>query len=181
MKEFEYKAFVESSYQGRVVVGVDRVFARKLYTDVPIFAIEEATGEAPYFEKLVVWFALLVSPLAILGSASLAVVAFRWWAILIIPAAFFLWMSNKSMSVRGDSAMWLLTLILIVAGVIHFTNIFAASWISGFVTAFAFALWCDRLLYCASTAFLRAFVLRNQRAFEAFQEGLVIREAGADG
>jgi hypothetical protein len=70
------------------------------------------------------------------------------------------------------------TLVLIVAVSAHFMNLFANPWMSGFVTAFLFALWCDRLLYCASTFFLRAFVLRNQRALEAFREGITIQEAG---
>ena len=39
----------------------------------------------------------------------------------------------------------------------------------------ALALWCDRLIYVASTRFLRTQVLRNQRALEVYAEGIVIR------
>jgi hypothetical protein len=177
MNDTEYKAFVESAYHGRLLVGVDRVFARKLYTDVPTSAIEEATGEAPYFEKLVVWFAFVASPSALLGSAVLAAFAFRWWALLIIPVACLCWMFNRSMSVRGGSSMWFLTLAVIAAMSVHIMNLVPSSWMSGFVAAFAFAMWCDRLLYCASTFFLRSFVLRNKRALQAFRDGLTIQGA----
>jgi len=176
MNDAEYKAFVESACHGRVLVGVDRVFARKLYTDVPLSAIEEATGEAPYLEKLVVWFAFLASPLALLGSAVLAAFAFRWWALLIVPVACIWWILNRSMSVRGGSSIWFLTIAVIVAMSVQVMNLLPSSWMSGFMAAFAFAMWCDRLLYCASTFFLRSFVLRNPQALRAFGEGLTIRD-----
>lgn len=168
---------MQSAYDGRILVGVDRVFARKLYTDMATSAIEEVTGEAPYLEKLVVWFAFLASPLAIVGSAVMAAFAFRWWALLIVPVAFLCWMFNRSMSVRGGSSIWFLSLAVIAAVSAHFMNLLPTV-ISGFVVAFVFAMWCDRLLYWASTVFLRAFVLRNQQALEAFGEGITIREAG---
>ena len=176
MNDTEYKAFVQSAYQGRLLVGVDRVFARKLYTDVATAAIEKATGEAPYLEKLVVWFAFLASPFAILSSAVLGVVGFRWWAFLVLPVAFLWWMGNRGDSVRRDSSMWLLTLAVIASVVVHFTGLLPNQWMSGFVAVFAFAMWCDRLLYCSSTVFLRCFVLRNPRALEAFGEGITVRD-----
>ncbi|MFQ5492071.1 MAG: hypothetical protein ACE5GE_15245 [Phycisphaerae bacterium] len=178
MNDTEYKAFVQSAYDGQILVGVDRVFARKLYTDVATSAIEEATGEAPIVAKLVVWFALLASPLAIVSSAVLAAVAFHWWALLIVPVAFFWWILNRGMSARGDSSIWFLTLTVTAAVCVHFMNLLPTLWISGFVAVFAFALWCDRGLYCASTFFLRLFVLRSRRALEAFSEGITIREEG---
>lgn len=73
--------------------------------------------------------------------------------------------------------MWPYTFFMVVAVSAHFMDLFPSALISGFVTAFVFALWCDRLLYWASTFFLRAFVLRNQRAFEAFRDSITIRAA----
>ncbi len=46
VSDAEYKALVQSAYEGRVLIGVDRIFARRLYTDVATSAIETATGEA---------------------------------------------------------------------------------------------------------------------------------------
>lgn len=177
MNEAEYERLVQSAYDDRVLVGIDRAFARRLYTDVATSKIEEATGEAPYLGKLVVWFAFLSSPIAILGSVVLAAYAFHWWALLIIPVTLLWWMFNRSRSVRGDAAMWPYTFFMVVAVSAHFMDLFPSALISGFVTAFVFALWCDRLLYWASTFFLRAFVLRNQRAFEAFRDSITIRAA----
>jgi len=174
----DYETLVRAAYDGRILIGVDRAFARRLYTDVATSAIKEATGEAPYLEKLVVWFAFVTSPLAIFGSAVSAVFAFRWWAILVVPIAFLWWMVNRSMSSRGGASLWFLTLAVIVAVSVHFMKLLSIPWMSGFVAVFTFAMWCDRLLYCAATVFLRAFVLRNQQALEAFGEGIEIREVG---
>ena len=46
MDEAEYKELVESAYHGRVLIGVDRVFARKVYTDLPPSTIQEANLHA---------------------------------------------------------------------------------------------------------------------------------------
>jgi len=175
MNEAEYEQLVQAAYDDRILVGIDRAFARRLYTNVATSEIEEATGEAPYLGKLVVWFAFLSSPIAMLGSSVLAAYAFRWWSLLIIPVTLLWWVFNRSRSVRGGASIWLHTLLVIVAVSAHFMDLFSNVSISGFVTAFVFALWCDRFLYWSSTFFLRAFVLRNQRAFEEFRDDIIIR------
>lgn len=177
MNDAEYKAFVESAYDGRVLIGVDRVFARRLYTDLATSRIQEATGEGPYLEKFVVWAAFLAAPISMAGTAVVAAFAFGWWTIVVIPASFVCWLLNKSMSVRAGSTMWFLTLLVVAATGAHFLKVLPSAWVSGFFIFFAMAMWCDRLLYWASTLFLRAFVLRNPRALSAFADGITIREA----
>jgi len=178
MNDVDYKAFVQDANDGRVLIGVDRPFARSVYTNMASIAIQQATGETPYIEKAIVLFAFIASPLAILGSAVLAGFAFRWWAALIVPAALLLWIHNRSRSMLSGSSLWFLTIVVIAAVIVHSMNLLPTPWMSGFLTAFIFAMWCDRLLYCTSAFFLRAFVLRNQRALEAFAEGITIRGTG---
>ncbi len=180
MNEAEYEEFVQAAYDGHVVVGVDRVDAKKLYTEVSLADIEKATGETVYLEKLVVRSAELVSFVAAIGSVGLAALAFGWWAVLITPVALFLWFFNISLSVVGGSRIWVLTLLLIAAVVVHLMKLLPSPWMSGFFAVYFLALWCSRLLYSASTVFLRAFVLRNQRALDAFADGITIR-TGPDG
>ena len=122
------------------------------------------------------WFAFLMAPVAMLSSAAAAAFAFGWWAIVVIPGLLFWWFFNKSMSVRGGSSIWFLTLLMIATAGVNFLDVFPNPWVSGVLVFFAVALWCDRLLYWGSTFFLRAFVLRNRRALEAFGEGITIRE-----
>ena len=173
----EYRRLVESAYAGQTLVGVDREYARKLYMNIATSAIEQATGEAPYLEKLVVWFASLAGPVAFLSSAILAVFAFHGWALIIIPAALLWWLFNYVLSARGGAKIWFLTLLLIATTGVYLAHFLPTPWVSEFVAAFVFAMWCSRLIYCASTAFLRAFVLRNQRALNAFHDGITLQEA----
>jgi hypothetical protein len=139
--------------------------------------IEKATGEAPHLEKLVVWFAVFGSPIALVGSVALAAVGFRWWAFITVPVMLLWWFINRGISVIGTSRLWPLSVLLIVAASVHFMRVMPNPWMSASVGAFVFAIWCDRLVYCGSTFFLRAFVLRNQRALEAYGEAIDIREA----
>ena len=100
----EYKEFVAQVNSGALLIGVDRAIARKFYTDIPLSKIEEETGEAPYFEKMVVWFAFLSAPIAFLASLVLSVLALRWWAAVAIPffiLAYFVFSGQSSMARRG--------------------------------------------------------------------------------
>ena len=179
MTEAEYTTFVKSARDGNIVIGVDRPYARRLYTDVSISLIAGATGEAPYLEKLVVWFAFLCCPISAIAAFILAGFAFHSWAILIIPAAFLWLLYSVSLSPRGNSRMLFVTCLLAAAIVVHFLMWLPSIWVSSFFVVFALSLWCNRLLYCAATVFLRNFVLRNARALEAFGKGLTIRDACA--
>ena len=176
MTESEYKAFVEQACSGGLMIGIDRAVARKFYTDIPLSKIEEETGEAPYFEKIVVWFAFLSAPVILLASFVLSVFAFRWWAALAIPVSiviYFIFSGQSSMPRGGMLGISVLLAIAIGSLFIDFITSSVAPWY--FIT-FVFSLWASRLVYFAATAFLRAFVLRNQRAFEFMGENIHIRE-----
>jgi hypothetical protein len=49
----KHREIVQLEEQGRLIIGVDRVMARKFYIDIPISRIEKETGEAPYLEKTI--------------------------------------------------------------------------------------------------------------------------------
>jgi hypothetical protein len=66
-----HKNLVELEEQGKILIGIDRSMARKFYTDIPLKKIEEETGEAPYFEKIIVWIAFLFGPISLLASIIL--------------------------------------------------------------------------------------------------------------
>jgi len=51
MTEQEHKEIVKLEGQGRLALGIDRAFARKFYTDVPLATIAEKTGGTVYLEK----------------------------------------------------------------------------------------------------------------------------------
>jgi hypothetical protein len=87
----DHDQVVEQERAGKLLIGVDRAFARRFYTDVALKTIEERTGEAPYFEKLVVMGAFIGEHLALLGAAVLAVLVTGWWSILLIPAGLIGW------------------------------------------------------------------------------------------
>jgi hypothetical protein len=140
MNDAEYTALVQSAHEGRVLIGVDRIFARRLYTDIATSAIDTATGETPYSEKFVIWFAFVASPIAMCVGVVAAVFGFRWWALLVVPAALLWWMLNRSMSVRAGSSMWFPSLILIAAVSLHVMKFLSNPWMSGFIVIFAFAL-----------------------------------------
>jgi hypothetical protein len=141
MTESEYKTFVEQAYSGALLIGIDRSVARKFYTDIPLSKIQEETGETPYIEKMVVWFAFLTAPIALLASFVLSVFAFHWWAALAIPLSILIYFifSSKSSMPRGGMLGISVLLALTIGSL--FTDFFAspfAPWY--FVAAFLLAV-----------------------------------------
>ena len=181
MTEDEYKAFVAHAKSGTLLIGIDRAFARRFYTDVPLTRIKEETGEAPYFEKIVVWFAFISAPIALLASFILSVLAFRWWAVLAIPLSAIVYFGFAGDSSRGQTRMLGVSIVLALAIASLFTNFFSSQSVPWYATAVAFAFWAQRLVYCGATTLLRAFILRNQRALEFTREHIAVKETtGAD-
>lgn len=128
-----------------------------------------------YIEKAVVWITFLGTPLVLVASCLFAVLAFHWWAFLAVPGVVIAWFVYSSMSARGSAKIGLITLLLVGAIAVAVSRVIDELWVNLFLIAFLLSLWLNRLLYEAATLFLRAFVLRNFRAWNAFEDGLVVR------
>jgi len=178
MNEDEYRNFVARASSGELLIGVDRTVARRFYTDIPVSRIEEETGEARYLEKMVVWFAFLGAPIALLASFVLSVLAFRWWAVLAIPLSvlvYFVYSGESSMPRRG---MLGISILLALAIGSLFTGFFTSLFVPWYLIAVVFALWALRLVYCAATAFLLAFCLGNHQALEFMRQHIQVKDIG---
>lgn len=174
MNETEYRAFVHDLYAGRILIGFDRGFARMVYTNMSISEIQRKTGEPAYLDKAVVLSVYIAQFFALLGASVLIGIALRWWAALIIPVSILIWGYNMSKSSMPGGSIWVHTFILIGAIIFHFANVISDPFISWAIVIFVFALWCGRFVYIASSFFLRAFILRNPRAFEAFSGAITM-------
>jgi len=172
----EFDEVVRREAAGQVLVGVDRTFARRFYTGVPLRQIEERTGEGPYFEKMVIYLAFFGGPLALLASLFLSIWILGWWSALLIPVAVVVWIGFHANSARGAARIHFTSLILIscVLALVFSGGPNRERW--GLALTYTTALWLSRLLYASATSFLRAFALRNRLAWEWIQEHLIVRE-----
>jgi len=178
MTEDEYRDIVARATSGELLIGVDRAVARKFYTDIPLSKIKEETGEAPYFEKMVTWFAFFSAPLALLASFVLSVFVFRWWSAFVIPLSVIVcWIFYGLSSLPHRGMFGISTLLALSIGNLFVTPFMPplAPW---HLIAVVYSLWASRLVYCATTALFLALVLRNQRAFEYMREHLHMKEDG---
>lgn len=164
----EYAAVVADVGAGRLLVGIDAAVARKLFTQKDMESIRELTGEAPRFESAVVSAALGASWLALFASFALALTAFGSWAWVVIPVTgmiFFIYMGHASI---GHQRFFFLSL-LILAGIAAVVFAYPSRPVSLYALAVIAAFWFARLTYVTATMMLRAFVLRNKRAFELLE------------
>lgn len=179
MTDEEYQALVARIQSGSLLIGVDRSMARKLYTDVSLSRIEAETGEAPYFEKTVVLGAFVGGPVSLLASFIMAVFAFGWWAALAIPVSivvYFVFAGASSMPKQGMAGV---SMLLVLALLSVYLSWLPSDYIAWYVALILFALWNARLVYAAATHFIRAFVIRNRRAYEFLAPHIHLREASS--
>ena len=108
----DYDTIVEQEEAGTILVGIDRAFARRFYTDVSLATIGEKTGETPYLEKLVVFGAFIGKHITLLGAVVLAVLVLGWWSAVVIPIGILIWVLFSSTSSLGGSRMLGITFIL---------------------------------------------------------------------
>jgi hypothetical protein len=178
MHASEHHKFVEDVHARRVSLAVDRAFAKKLYTSVPMDTMERTIGEVPYFEKGLVCSALFASPVALVAAIALFALGLHAWALLVAPAAILLWFVNRSRSAVDSAGISIPSILLLAAVADCFVGFVHNAWVSAGLVSFVLAVWSDRLIYVASAHFLRAQVLRNPRAMVAYSDGLVIRRVG---
>ena len=174
MTDTEHNELVKLAESGKIIIGVDRTAARKLFTDVPLSTIQEKTGEIPYFEKSLLMSVFICGPVALITSVVLAFIAFGWWGLiplLLCPIVYFLYQSSSSI---GETGLSLITAFAVATSLVHFAGNFNAPWFTGFVAIFLFSLWCVRLVYVGAAFLYRAFAIRNRKAFEFLSPGLSI-------
>jgi len=166
MTEEEFKNLVIRADEGTALIGIDRALARKFYTIFPLSQIKRDMGEAPYMEKAIIIALYFLGWGSLIMNSILAPIVFKWWSVAIVPSTvivYVIFIGDSSLPNRG----WLiLTLIMMFTIVLLIFNVFTTIYHGLFVVSLVLAFWAGRLVYVAATYFLRAFVLRNRKAFE---------------
>jgi hypothetical protein len=175
-----FEEVVSRARTGELLIGVDRGFARRFYTGVSVGVVEEHTGEAPYTEKGLVLAAWVGGPVALLVSAALTPFVIGWWSALAIPVAGLVWIAYFTSSSLGGARLTVVSILLVAAAALCAMSLWPGRGIWALVFLYVAALWLVRFVYIGSTLFLRAFVLRNRKAFEWLEEFLMLREVETD-
>ncbi|MGB3979417.1 MAG: hypothetical protein WBK73_10520 [Tepidanaerobacteraceae bacterium] len=177
LSNLEYKSMVEAAEKGEILVGVDRALARKLFTETKnrFREFESIINESLRLQRAISLIAFVSSPILVLLTSILAIIALGWWALLGVPIIFFIWLYYKSLSVRGGAGLKAISFFVIFAILIFVANPFLWNIQYLFLLPFIISLWLERFLYCYTTHQLRTLVLRNKKAYELFKNGIIIR------
>jgi hypothetical protein len=157
----DFDELVRRERAGELVVGIDRDFARKFFTDLKLAQVEASIGERPYIQKAIVMAAFVGGPLTFLVASVLAARATGWWAVLTIAAALMMWLSSYAAALRGAGLQ--LTTTVLVAGVVAYAVVGGNAsryWAIGVM--YASSLWCPHIMFRVATFFVRGLVLGNQ-------------------
>jgi hypothetical protein len=172
----EHAQLIREQADGRLLFGIDRAFARRFFTDVPLRTIERATGEATYLEKLVVFGAFIAAPICLLIAGVFGVLYFRWWSILIVPVTIAVWLLFSGTSSMGGSRLFGISLVTLAGVALHVFGSFDSRF-TLFLLFVAAAFWLNRFMYLAATMFLRALIIRSHQAFSFLHDHITIKRA----
>ncbi|MBN2104243.1 hypothetical protein JW835_09415 [bacterium] len=176
----KYQQFTELYQKGRLSMIVNRSMARKFYTHIPAPLIKKETGESPYFEKLTIWLSYLLSPVTLLASIALGFMTFGCWGFLSLFGSLSIYGLFASASLKSRSRLLDISLLFIVTVMIHIYSDPDHFEMTRFACLFLLSLWCIRFAYWASGYFLKAFVLRNEKAYSYLSKYLVINRLDAE-
>ena len=171
----EHGELLKQAEAGNILIGIDRTFARSFYMNISLDEIKAITGESPYFEKMVIWFFMLVSIIFLLASvvkAFLMSTLFGVLSLIIFPLIYFGYFLD---SIRGNARVIGIIIALITAITLYMVGLFKES--LGYIPILLIiSLLCGRLVYWSSAKLLRLFILRNEIAFEWLREYIVIKD-----
>jgi hypothetical protein len=125
MNQAEHTKLVESEKRRGVIVGVDRIAARRFFTEASISDVAAKTGYAPYFEKSVVYMFILLGPLALLGAVAGSFWHFGWWEIIAAIVFPILYLYYSRLSRLGGARAYMVSLALASVLAFHFANLLA--------------------------------------------------------
>jgi len=177
----EHDEMVRLHHAGDLLIGIDRPAARRFFTRLSLEGIAGLIGERPFIEWFTVRSSFALFHLATAASLVLAVLAFRWFALIVVPvtiAFMALWWAASSTGFRR--LRW--PLLLLIAAVINLSffasvgKLYVGLWFL-VLTAGIFLI---TFTYNSAGFFLRLLVLRNERAYRLCTERgiLLLRRAG---
>ncbi len=173
MNQEEHKKIAQLYYEDKLFVGVDRVDARKFFTDIPFSKLAEFTNEKIYFQKLIVLFAFVLAPISLLLSIVMGFLAFKWLGILTLLICTIVYFLNQANSAKGGANLMitniLLGLIIISKSIYHYPN---SDMDFGFLIFFILSLWLARFVYVASTRMFRKLVLKDYKMWNFFSSNI---------
>jgi hypothetical protein len=179
MTQLEHTEFARRAYADEIIIGVEPALARRFFMDHTGDALERDIGERALVERAIVGAAFWLNGLAILASVPAAVFAFSWWSIAAVPVTVIaLWGYHGSASV-GRQKLCRVTLALIGAVgmcLMYPTYLRQCVFLVSLTAAFFFA----RLTFASASLFVRALVVRNERAFNLLNETVVFVRSGTD-
>ncbi|HVZ00962.1 MAG TPA: hypothetical protein VHA35_15755 [Dongiaceae bacterium] len=175
MTVWEHQEFQKKAYADKLVVGVDRIFARRFYTNTSVQKMRSLTGEPVPIAKAAVMLAFIIGPLLVVAASVLTFMGLEWWGLLAVPAGIVVYIYYQGLSVLGRSRLTPISIITMAAIAVSPFGILPVR-IAESLCCFSAALWCGRFQYVGSTFFVRALIIRNVKAFNALEGELVIRE-----
>jgi hypothetical protein len=160
-----YDEMLSQVEDGRLLMGVDSVFARRFYTDLTNSQREQEVGNAQANQSNTIRLFLGLESLAFLTAAVASCFAFHWWSALIIPGLvvlLFFWKSTAS--VGRPSFVPSLCLIALSWGIAFYFHEHGTAFVVVLVAAPLPHLF-SRLVYRTAADFLRQLAKGSSRAY----------------
>jgi len=167
-EELTYQEFSELARSGRILVGIDPAVARKFYTNSDPRWLEEQLGESMWLERLTVKSFWLLDFGTLIAGIVITVLVLKWFSVIAVPLMVVAWFFLGGLASVGRQRLtgaFAAVAVCLLLGYLQRQSA-VGIWFSVLPWPYFFA----RLTYWTETRYLRALVVRNERAFRLLRE-----------
>jgi hypothetical protein len=168
ISEEEYRSLLEHQRMGRLQIFISTADFRQLFLKIDGAKLSQELGEPIHARITFINILSYTDFLALVVSIALAVPAFGWWSLLVIPSLIIAWMFYKAHASRGKQRLLGVSVLLaVVIGSALFWDSLAI-WTRLFIVAVAVTIFLIRLLYYAVARTAFGLVHSSYKFFDMF-------------
>lgn len=146
-----------------------REVARQFFLRIRNAEVKQTTGKSIVFQKLLIWFTSVASPIVFVASLVFFWLGHSAWeAALILPIAGICW--TVIYGLASTQGGWLIGTIPLIIAASPLVN--SSGTATDPVTLFVLALWLQRTSYLLAHQWLMSIVMDHYDAFEMMEQHL---------
>jgi TPR repeat protein len=167
LQGLDHGTFKIRAEAGYLRIGIQPSAAREFYTSHRLAGVRKNAGNFIILDQIIVWMLLAASPLCLLASLALALQAFAWWSILVIPSSTAVWWFNGGRASMGTPRVRLMSTVTLAALWMAFEK---GGRVQTWICVLLVSMCCDRFKYWWAVTRFRRLLISSAAVYGLFRD-----------
>jgi hypothetical protein len=163
-----HSSTIAEARAGRVLIGIDRAFARRVLTRSSPRVFERDFGVSIAADRTVVRALEVISLVGLVSNVVLAPLVWGWWALVVVPLIVVCWISYGSWASTQAGTVWraVAAFGLCLAVAVQLTEV--PTTLRLWVASLGTVVLTERMVYFLSSRAVRSIAAQSPRFFAEF-------------